>query len=105
MTYSADLAGPLGRLGVSTALRPGAADFSPINGWHEFYLSNALHKARIDVAEEGTEAAAATAVAISKLAVVLPRKFPVDHPFLFLIRASPTGTLLFLGRVEDPRTP
>jgi serpin B len=62
-----------------------------------------LHKAFVDVNEEGTEAAAATGVAVVKLDVVIPRKFPVDHPFLFLIRDNLTGSLLFLGRIVDPR--
>jgi len=105
MTYAADLAKALARLGVATAFQAGAADFSPINGRHEFFVSNVLHKAIVDVSEEGTEAAAATGVAMSAAIATPPRKFPVDHPFLFLIRDAQTGSLLFLGRVADPRTP
>jgi len=103
MTYAADLANPLAQLGVEAAFRP-EADFSGINGRRNLFVSNVLHKAYVEVNEEGTEAAAATgAVVTAKLAVEMPRRFPVDHPFLFLIRDSSTGSLLFLGRVVDPR--
>jgi len=55
------------------------------------------------VNEEGTEAAAATTVVMQSFAVEMSREFRVDHPFLFLIRDNTTGSLLFLGRVADPR--
>ena len=103
MTYAADLTKPLGQLGVETAFRP-EADFSGINGRRDLFVSTVLHKAFVDVNEEGTEAAAATGVVVAKLAVELPRRFPVDHPFLFLIRDASTGSLLFLGRIVDPRS-
>jgi serpin B len=102
MTYAADLASPLAQLGVSSAFRQ-EADFSRINGRRDLLVSDVLHKAFVEVNEEGTEAAAATGIAVSKLAVMLPRKFAVDHPFLFLIRDTSTGSLLFLGRIVDPR--
>ncbi|HXQ82039.1 MAG TPA: serpin family protein [Opitutaceae bacterium] len=105
MAFAAELTKALSRLGLATAFVPGAADFSPINGRNDLYVSNVLHKAFIDVNEEGTEAAAATGVVVVKSAAVLPRKFLVDHPFLFLIRDASTGSLLFLGRIVDPRTP
>lgn len=102
MTYMADLANPLAQLGVAAAFRQ-EADFSRINGRRNLFVSNVLHKAFVEVNEEGTEAAAATGVVVSKLAVEMPRRFPVDHPFLFLIRDASTGSLLFLGRIVDPR--
>ena len=80
------------------------ADFSGMDGKHDLYLRAVIHKAFIDVNEVGTEAAAATA---------MPRTFglpdntaPVfraDHPFLFLIRDNRTGSILFLGRVVNPK--
>jgi serpin B len=68
------------------------------------YLSAVIHKAYVDVYEEGTEAAAATgAVAVAMAMPASPPEFRADHPFLFLIRDEATGCILFLGRVNDPR--
>jgi serpin B len=73
---------------------------------HWLFISDVLHKAFIDVNEKGTEAAAATAVLMTlgaaRLPVEPPREFRADHPFLFLIRDSTTGSMLFLGRVAKP---
>jgi serpin B len=69
------------------------------------YISNVLHKAFVDVNEEGTEAAAATAV-VMKLRGIMPEPKPVfraDHPFIFIIRDMQSGSILFMGRVTDPR--
>jgi serpin B len=70
-----------------------------MTGTKDLFISRVLHKAYLEVNEQGTEAAAATAVAIEKSA---PRPFVADHPFLVLIRDRVTGTVLFLGRVMDP---
>jgi serpin B len=64
-----------------------------------------IHKAFVDVNEEGTEAAAATAVLMSRMAAVSPEgvvSFRADHPFTFLIRDNRSGSLLFLGRMVNP---
>jgi hypothetical protein len=65
-----------------------------------------LHKAFIDVNENGTEAAAATAIVIGITNCVCeppaPKIFDADHPFLFALRDAHSGSLLFLGRVADP---
>ena len=66
-----------------------------------------VHKAWVEVNEEGTEAAAATVVAVPEaigLAEELPQPpiFRADHPFIFLIRDMTSGSLLFLGRMADP---
>jgi serine protease inhibitor len=83
------------------------ADFSGINGRHDLYLSAVIHKAFVDVNEEGTEAAAATGVVAARMAVVARPEpvvvFRADHPFLVLIRHTRSGSLLFLGRVVNPR--
>jgi serpin B len=64
-----------------------------------------VHKAFVDVNEEGTEAAAATGVIEATRAVVKgPPSFRADHPFIFLIRDKHTGAILFLGRVAEPRS-
>lgn len=103
-TYSAELTAPLEELGVSAAFSRGAADFSSIDGRRDLYVSTALHKAYVEVNEEGTEAAAATGVVSLAKAITIykPVRFIVDHPFLFLIRYNSTGGLLFFGRIVDP---
>lgn len=88
----------LGMAGAFTT----AADFSGIDGKRDLYLSQAVHKAFIDVAEEGTEAAAATGMAISLTAFAPPTVFRADRPFLYLIRDTATGAVLFVGRLDRP---
>ena len=64
-----------------------------------------LHKSFVDVGEEGTEAAAATAITMVRLAALRLREqkaFVADHPFLFIIRNRRTDTVLFQGRLADP---
>ena len=82
------------------------ADFSGISGQKDLCISAVIHKAYVDVNEEGTEAAAATAVVIRAMAAPrLPDPVPVfraDHPFLFLIRDTTTGSILFMGRLTNP---
>jgi serpin B len=77
-----------------------------MTGKREFFISAAIHKAYVDVNEEGTEAAAATAVVIRPTAVRLhpqpPPVFRADHPFVFLIRDNRSGSILFMGRVINP---
>lgn len=97
-----DLAEVLDAMGVRRAFGD-AADLSGITTTDPLSVSAVLHEARIDVDEEGTEAAAATAMAVR--AAGLPEKVEelrVDRPFLFLIRAA-GGEIVFLGRVADPR--
>ena len=76
------------------------ADFSGINGKKDLFISAVVHQATVDVNEEGTEAAAATAVVMKRGAP--PPRFVADHPFLFLIRDQRSGSILFLGRVANP---
>ena len=81
----------------------GGADFSGMTGSKDLWISRIVHKAFVSVDEEGTEAAAATAVVVNESG---PGKEPipvtVDRPFIFLIRDTSTGTVLFLGRVSNP---
>jgi len=82
-----------------------AADFSGMNGKKDLFISAVIHKAFVDVNEEGTEAAAATAVVVG-ITSVAPRRhvvFRADHPFLFLIRDNKSGSILFMGRVVNPQ--
>jgi len=91
-------------LGMGDAFSPEKADFAGMDSKsHWLYLGAVLHKAFVDVNEEGTEAAAATGVVVGITSVrVQPPTFRADHPFLFLIRDNRTGSILFMGRVVDP---
>lgn len=81
------------------------ADFSGMTGEKDLFISRVVHKAFVDVSEEGTEAAAATGVLMEHLSVVEPTPptvFRADHPFIFMIRDNHSGSILFIGRVVDP---
>ena len=79
------------------------ADFSGMDGKKDLFISEILHKAYVSVDEEGTEAAAATAVIVSLTALPeAPVEMTLDHPFIFMIRDMETGTVLFVGRVMNP---
>jgi serpin B len=98
----AELATILGALGMPTAFTD-AADFSGITTAERLAISNVVHQANIDVDEEGTEAAAATAVVMVQSAMPTETvTVRLDRPFLFALRDVPTGAILFLGRVGDP---
>ncbi len=103
MTSQFELSATLKSLGMTDAF-DAAADFSGMDGkkgW--LFISDVIHKAFVDVNEEGTEAAAATAVIMRATAMPsAPPTFRADHPFIFLIRDNQTGSILFLGRVMDP---
>jgi serpin B len=79
------------------------ADFSGMDGTHDLFIGEVLHKSFITVDEAGTEAAAATAVEMQlKAAPMEPIEVAVDHPFVFFIRDVETGTILFVGRIVNP---
>ncbi|MFO7918766.1 MAG: serpin family protein [Anaerolineae bacterium] len=91
----------LSALGMPVAFSSDA-DFSGMTGSRGLFIDDVIHKAFVAVDEEGTEAAAATAVIMRESAPLSPVEFTVDHPFIFLIRDRETGTILFVGRVMDP---
>lgn len=94
----------LSAMGMPNAFSQKSADFSGMNGNNDLYISEVIHKAFVDVNEEGTEAAAATAV-VMKLKGGMVERIPVfraDHPFIFLIRDNRSGSILFMGRLENP---
>ena len=95
---------PLISLGMSDAFNPDAANFSGITDEDELYITDVLHKATITVDEEGTEAAAATAVimGIRSMEPGEPISLTIDRPFIYLIQHIPTGSILFFGRVTEP---
>jgi serpin B len=105
MTRQFELGATLGAMGMPAAFS-GGADFSGMTGKRDFSISEVIHKAYVDVNEEGTEAAAATAITMRALAMRAPDQpppvFRADHPFVFLIRDNRSESILFMGRVTDP---
>lgn len=92
----------LGRLGLQDLFNSSKADLSGMSGSRDLFISKIVHKAFVEVNEEGTEAAAATA-GIATFCMLLPEEeFTADHPFVFFIRHNPTANVLFLGRVCSP---
>jgi serpin B len=91
-------------LGMVDAFSSTRADFSGMDGRSDWlYITDVLHKAFVDVNEEGTEAAAATAVVVGARSVAAPPVvFRADRPFLFIIQENSTGSILFMGRVNEP---
>ncbi|HVX12590.1 MAG TPA: serpin family protein [Pirellulales bacterium] len=97
------LAHVLAEMGMQSAFDPQSADFTGISEDENLYLTNAVHAAVIDVDEKGTEAAATQLFAYGAEDDSEPKVFRADHPFVFLIRHNPTGTILFIGRVVNPK--
>ncbi len=105
--FGAGLVDALKALGMIDAFEAGIADFSGMIGEgtsEELFISNILHKAFIKLDENGTEAAAATIVMVDGAAAAPeePLEVAIDRPFLFAIRDTETGTLLFIGRLLSP---
>jgi serpin B len=103
---SFELKDTLRSLGLTLPFDQVKANFSGITSHEDLYISAIVHKAFVDVNEEGTEAAAATAVVIEPRSAPIqssePAVFRADHPFVFAIRDRLTGSILFLGRVQNP---
>jgi serpin B len=105
LTSSFQLGKTLASLGMPDAFDSQTANFLGIASQETLCLSDVVHRAYVDVNEKGTEAAAATGMvfAASAMTPAEPRVFNADHPFLFMIRDSASGALLFLGRVHNPK--
>lgn len=104
LTRQFELGKTLAGMGMADAFSP-RADFSGMDGMKDLFISEVIHKAFVEVNEEGTEAAAATAAVMVGMAMQRPQPAPVfraDHPFLFLIRDTHSGSILFMGRVTSP---
>lgn len=109
--YSAGLREHFQAMGMNTAFRPLQANFKKmcnvLTGKNVF-IGDILHKTFVDVNEEGTEAAAVTAIKVEIAASALspPKRFEmrVDRPFFFVIRDDMTGLPLFMGQIADPRS-
>ncbi|HWY76556.1 MAG TPA: serpin family protein [Verrucomicrobiae bacterium] len=105
---SLDLAGTLAQMGMPDAFDLPPADFSGMDGTRDLLISGIFHKAWGEINEAGTEAAAATAMVMALGCIdgpppPPPPVFRADHPFIFLIRDIRSGSLLFVGRLADPR--
>ncbi|MDG1894358.1 MAG: serpin family protein [Fuerstiella sp.] len=101
------MADPLKALGMESAFDPNAADFSGMTGGRDLFISEVIHKAFVDVNEEGTEAAAATGIIMQPTSAPFeeakePPVFRADHPFVFMIRDNRNGAIMFLGRITTP---
>jgi serpin B len=108
LTYQAMLNSPLSQLGMALAFDPQRARFDAISAPPPaIWIETVLHRAFLEINEEGTEAAAVSAVhmvALSMRPTKPPRTFEmlVDRPFFFAIRDDLTNTILFMGSVEEP---
>src|SRR3984957_2046376 len=105
LDFSASLVEYLKKMGMDVAFHYPGADFSPM-GSRDFFISDVLHKTRLEIDENGTVAAAATAV-IMRAGAAMRQQRPTktlvfDRPFVALIADSQTGALLFAGVIEDP---
>jgi serpin B len=98
---SLDLVPPLSAMGMPIAFSE-AADFTGISAQGGFAVSGVMHKAFVNVDEAGTEAAAATGVVVGTTSLPAPATIRFDRPFLFFLRDTETGTVLFVGRVTNP---
>jgi serpin B len=78
------------------------ADFTRMSSKPDLKIDEVYHKAFIEVTEEGTEAAAATAVVIVRKSMPISVDFFANRPFMFFIRENATGNILFMGRVNNP---
>ena len=107
LTNQFSLAKNLVSLGMNKAFQS-QADFSGINGKHDLFINDVIHKAFIDVDEKGTEAAAATAIVYKSTSAQYPNfpiekvKFEVDRPFMYCILHKESNSILFMGRVTKP---
>jgi serpin B len=103
-SYSRLLNPDLTDMGMGIAFSDGA-DFSGINGYGGLKISRVIHKSFVEVNEQGTEAAAVTAVEIVETAYPGANlEFNVNRPFIFAIRETTTGAILFMGRINNPLT-
>jgi serpin B len=97
-----DLMNVLAALGMPLAMDSDRADFSGITSDERLFITGVVHQANIAVDEDGTEASAATAVVMAAATAAPALSVRVDRPFLFALRDTRTGAILFLGRIVDP---
>ncbi len=100
--YDASLADALSSLGMGVAFSD-RADFSAMTPDSNWTIYDVIHKATIEVDEEGTEAAAVTGVVVGITSYIEPLEVRADRPFFFAIRDDLTGTILFMGKIANPQ--
>lgn len=94
----------LASMGMADAFDGNHADFSGMAAQRPLFIDVVEHSALVEVDEEGTVAAATTGASFGCSKQLPPASFNADHPFIFLIRDKQTGTLLFIGKLDDPRS-
>ncbi|KAJ3611389.1 hypothetical protein NHX12_021405 [Muraenolepis orangiensis] len=102
MTQTYDMKDLLVSMGMVDAFDMGLSDFSGMTTANDLALSKVVHKAFVEVNEEGTEAAAATGAIMNLRCLRITPTFVADHPFLFFIRHNPSQSVLFAGRYASP---
>ncbi|XP_061878055.1 leukocyte elastase inhibitor-like isoform X3 [Entelurus aequoreus] len=102
MEVTYDLESILGSMGMVDAFDSSRSDFSGMSAANDLVLSKVIHKSFVEVNEEGSEAAAATALIFVERASAISHTFIADHPFFFFIRYNPTNTILFAGQYSSP---
>ncbi|MBL7067908.1 MAG: serpin family protein [Candidatus Marinimicrobia bacterium] len=103
LEYEISLNDVLSALGMSVAFEPNLADFTNINKDGNLYISNVKHKTFVKVNEEGTEAAAVTSVEITLTSISSGITMHINRPFVFAIRENHSGTILFIGKIIEPK--
>ncbi|XP_053286053.1 leukocyte elastase inhibitor [Pleuronectes platessa] len=93
---------PLSELGMTDVFSPSQADLSGMNGGSDLFVSEVVHKAFMEVNEDGIEAAVAAGISVANC-MPMGEPFTADHPFLFFIRHNNTKSILFLGRFSSPQ--
>ncbi|KFZ65140.1 Heterochromatin-associated protein MENT [Podiceps cristatus] len=101
MEENYDLKSTLSSMGIRNAFDPVQADFTGMSAKKDLFISKVIHKAFVEVNEEGTEAAAATGILVLR-SKAPTMTFKADHPFLFFIRHNKSQTILFFGRLCSP---
>ncbi|XP_010151781.1 PREDICTED: heterochromatin-associated protein MENT-like isoform X2 [Eurypyga helias] len=96
-----DLQSTLSSMGIQNAFDPVQADFTGMSAKKDLFISKIIHKAFVEINEEGTEAAAATGVLVLR-SKAPTMTFKADHPFLFFIKHNKSQTILFFGRFCSP---
>ncbi|NP_001279104.1 leukocyte elastase inhibitor-like [Callorhinchus milii] len=102
MENTYDFTSTLGGMGMVDAFDSLKANFSGMTEKNDLVLSKVVHKTFVEVNEEGTEAAAATAAIMMLRCAMIRMEFVADHPFLFFIRHNKTRNILFFGRFSSP---
>lgn len=104
--YKNNLNDTLIALGMDDAFNPSSADFSNINQDNSIFVSEVLHDCVVKVDEEGTEAAALTAIMLEATSMpIVPEtvtEFHIDKPFIFVIQDNSSDMMLFIGEIQDP---